>query len=139
MARKKAKTYNIKSKIVNKIRSVWRYSPLRKEVKERCEIDDHYYVELPRKIKGLVKVIKVKFPYYRCEKCRKITEKIEVDHKIPAIDIEKGWQGFDSFIERLFCDISNLQGICKRCHDKKTNKENKVRKIKKPLDKKIKE
>lgn len=127
MARK-AKTENIKSKIVNKIRSVWRYSNLRKQIRKRCEVDQHYYLELPRKIKGKIKTIKVKFSYYRCEKCRKLTDHVDIDHKIPAVDPVLGWQGYDIFIERLFCNSDNLWGLCLICHGKKTTKENSKRK-----------
>ena len=130
MARK-AKTENIKSKIVNKIRGVWRYSNLRKEIRKRCEVDQFYHLELPRKIKGQVKTIKVKFCYYRCEKCRKITDHVDVDHKDPAVDPVLGWQGYDIFIERLFCSPDNLWGLCETCHSKKTTKENTTRKASK--------
>lgn len=110
MARKK-KPYNIKTKIVAGIRKVWRFHPMRTEVKNRCKTGDGWF---------------------RCEKCRKLTDHVDVDHKVPAIDPVLGWQGYDSFILGLFCDINNLQGICISCHETKTGRENKIRKVKKP-------
>ncbi len=109
-----AKVYNVKSKIVAGIRKVWRFSPLRREV---------------------IRLAKTEDGFYRCTKCRKKTDNVEVDHKNPAVDPETGWQGYDIFIERLFCDISNLDALCLKCHTKKTEKENKVRKAKKLVDK----
>jgi hypothetical protein len=106
---KKKKVYNLKSRIVAGIRKVWRFSPLRTEVKKRCKVDG----------------------FYRCDKCRKLTDHVDVDHIQPAIDPTLGWQGYDSFIERLFCDINNLQGLCLSCHSGKTTSERKVRKANK--------
>jgi hypothetical protein len=107
---KKKKIYNLKTRIVAGIRKVWRFSPLRTEVKKRC---------------------RVKIGIYRCEKCRKLTDHVDIDHKEPAVDPVLGWQGYDIFIQRLFCDVSNLQGICLRCHELKSDKESKVRKVNK--------
>lgn len=51
---------------------------------------------------------------------------IAVDHIIPVIDTDntdgkvKDW---NIYHDRLFCDKSNLQRICKPCHQKKTNDE----------------
>lgn len=115
---KKPKVYNTKGRCIAAIRKVWRWHPMRKEVKARCKTAEGFY---------------------RCEKCRKLCPEIEIDHIIPAVDPVKGWEGFDKFIERLFCDINNLEGKCHECHKKKSGKENKVRKTvrksKKTVDK----
>lgn len=107
---KKKKTYNLKTRIVAGIRKVWRFSPLRTEVKARC---------------------RVKIGVYRCEKCRKLTDHVDIDHKIPAVDPVLGWQGYNIFIERLFCSVDNLWGLCLRCHDRKSEGEMKIRKASK--------
>lgn len=54
--------------------------------------------------------------------------KMCLDHKIPIIDPVKGWQGFDSFIERLFCKAEGFQVLCPECHNSKTYLENELRK-----------
>lgn len=47
-------------------------------------------------------------------------EKISLDHKIPCLDPTKGFEDWNTYIERLFCTESNFQVLCKTCHDKKT-------------------
>jgi 5-methylcytosine-specific restriction endonuclease McrA len=44
---------------------------------------------------------------------------VHVDHIEPIGDLES----WDSYIEKLFCPASNLQVLCKDCHDKKTTNE----------------
>lgn len=52
-----------------------------------------------------------------CEKCTKRVPKIYVDHKQKVGDIDGG------FIHRLFCPSTELQALCKKCHDAKTKQE----------------
>lgn len=54
-----------------------------------------------------------------------------VDHINPVIDPKKGFTTWDDFINRLFCEIDDLQVLCKDCHDKKTKEENEVAKQRK--------
>ena len=65
--------------------------------------------------------------YFRCEKCRGLQEKVHIDHINPCVPLT-GWEGYDSFITKLFCDPLELQVICEKCHSKKTQEEVKVRK-----------
>lgn len=67
---------------------------------------------------------------YLCVMCNGIFGKKDtsLDHKIPVVDPDKGFEGFDVFIDRLFCEEDNWQRLCNPCHDLKTGKENKVRK-----------
>ena len=44
------------------------------------------------------------------------------------VDIEHGWQGWDIFIERLFCEVDQLDALCKNCHLSKSNHEVQMRK-----------
>ena len=53
---------------------------------------------------------------------------IQVDHIIPVVDPNKGFETWDVFVERLYCDQDNLQAICKPCHDIKTKQEKKPKK-----------
>ena len=50
-------------------------------------------------------------------------EKISLDHKICVISPEKGFEDWNTYIERLFCPEENYQVICKTCHDAKTKEE----------------
>jgi 5-methylcytosine-specific restriction endonuclease McrA len=101
----KKKTFNPKTKIVPAIRRIWFHSPLRREVMKRAKVDE----------------------YFRCEKCRGLQEKVHIDHINPCVPLT-GWAGYDVFITNLFCDPSQLQVICEKCHSKKTQDEVKTRK-----------
>lgn len=59
---------------------------------------------------------------YKCNYCKKAfsSKEVQVDH-IDAIGKFNG--DWNDYIERMFCDIANLQVLCKECHKKKT-KEN---------------
>jgi hypothetical protein len=52
-----------------------------------------------------------------------IAGKIYMDHIEPVVDPDEGYNGWDSFIERLFCDEEGFQLLCKECHDEKTAQE----------------
>lgn len=105
MARKKKK-FNPKTKIVAAIRRIWFHSPLRREAVNRSKVEE----------------------YFRCEKCRGLQEKVYIDHITPCVPLT-GWDGYDVFINNLFCDPSQLQAICEKCHSKKTSDETKTRKV----------
>jgi 5-methylcytosine-specific restriction endonuclease McrA len=66
--------------------------------------------------------------YYICMECNKEfgSTKIQVDHKIPVIpsNIPSKHMSFDVIVDRLFCDTSNLQILCKEDHKKKSLQEN---------------
>jgi 5-methylcytosine-specific restriction endonuclease McrA len=53
-----------------------------------------------------------------------------IDHIKPVISTSDGFVDWNEYIERLFCDPSNLSFICKQCHDNKTSIENVERKKK---------
>jgi 5-methylcytosine-specific restriction endonuclease McrA len=65
-----------------------------------------------------LKAAKISYGLYECALCKKPTRRkdINVDH-IVAIG---RFTTFDLYIERLFCDTSGLQVICKPCHKGKT-------------------
>lgn len=56
---------------------------------------------------------------YRCKKCEEWFryKEMEVDH-IVEVGPFKG--DFDDYARRMYCDQSNLQALCKWCHQKKT-------------------
>lgn len=57
--------------------------------------------------------------FYICARCNKEykSDQVQVDH-IDAIGKFKDC--WNEYIERMFCDIANLQVLCKKCHDKKS-------------------
>lgn len=83
----------------NALRLVWQRSHARKLVIKRCTGKDG-------------------FP--RCEKCKKKTPVVKVDHIKRIGEMDSG------FISRLFVPSKDLQGLCPPCHQKKTNSENSV-------------
>ena len=104
--KKKQKKFNFKSKVVSASRRIWLYSPVRREVVNRCKVEGGFY---------------------RCEFCRKLTEKVQVDHIAPSVP-ENGWDSWDKYFERLFVSADGMQGLCQPCHTKKTLEEQAKRK-----------
>ncbi len=84
----------------NAIRQIWHRSHVRKIVVARCTGADGFPV---------------------CEKCKKKTPAIKIDHLVAVGQVDGG------FIERMFVPSKKLQGLCKRCHQDKTNLENRLR------------
>lgn len=66
---------------------------------------------------------------YQCNQCKDWfpEKKINVDHIIPAGTLTCGGD-LPGFIERLFCELDNLQVLCETCHNKKTADEKSVKK-----------
>lgn len=65
---------------------------------------------------------------YKCELCDHVgvQKSLQVDHIEPVIPIS-GFDNWEGFITRLFCDEDGLQLICKSCHKNKSKKENQLR------------
>lgn len=85
---------------------------------------------------------------YRCDGCgrevpptiydedkRKRVKNIFVDHIEPIIDPAVGFTTWDECIERMFCDSSNLQLLCKVCHSVKSKEEIEIAKQRRLLTK----
>lgn len=120
---KKKKTYNKDSQIRGALRRAFVRSPAISEIlqKNRKEVD-RFNKDGSKSIKKAV--------LYQCNKCKQWFPKkfISVDHIIPVIPVEGTFTTWDDFINRLFCDINNLQCMCDGCHDEKTQEERKLRK-----------
>lgn len=113
-----AKTWNQEAAIRGALRRVFSRSPIIREVmfKVRREVPK-YNKDGSRAKKDAVQ--------YRCNVCTTYvgSTKVAVDHITPVISVNDGFVDFNTFIERLFCDVSNLQVICDTCHNLKTNSE----------------
>ena len=96
----------LKAYIFGALRKVWRWSPERREVLNAAKI-------------GTDK--------YKCLECATVSKRkfVHVDHVFPVVDPLKGFEGFDTYISRLYCDKEGLQILCSSCHSAKTKAENK--------------
>ena len=72
---------------------------------------------------------------YLCATCNQVVpltvdkkKNVFVDHILPVVDTGKGFDGWDVYIERMFCEEKNLQVLCKECHDSKSLLEREERK-----------
>jgi 5-methylcytosine-specific restriction endonuclease McrA len=138
MAKKKKKPkYNQNSQIRSAIRRAFSRSPAVQNVKNRARSEHPKY----NKDGSLAKKPAVRF---ECAICHKLFmgKDIACDHIIPVIDIEESFQGWDAFVDRLFCSEDNLQMVCSyklkynhlhgdaaSCHNLKTAEEKKLRKL----------
>ena len=64
---------------------------------------------------------------YQCNSCNKwwIEKKINVEHITPAGSLSSS-KDLPGFVERLFCEVDNLQVLCEACHNKKTANDKKA-------------
>lgn len=83
----------------------------------------------PERRKARAKAAGTKFNTYYCEQCNELFERSQthVDHKEPVVEIETGFKDWNTYIERLFCDASNLQVLCISCHKTKSKAESVLR------------
>lgn len=113
-----AKTWNQEAAIRGALRRTFSRSPVIREVlfKVRREVPK-YNKDGSRAKKDAVQ--------YRCNVCNSYvgSTKVSVDHIVPVVSVSEGFVDFNTFIQRLFCDASNLQVICDSCHNTKTQAE----------------
>jgi 5-methylcytosine-specific restriction endonuclease McrA len=67
--------------------------------------------------------------HYECAKCNGqfVSADVQADHILPVVDTKEGFVDWNTYIDRLFCDISNFQILCRSCHALKTADEKKQR------------
>lgn len=80
------------------VRQVWSWSHARKLCVQRCTDAEG-------------------FAHCENHKCKKKVPKIYPDHITAVGAVDAG------FLERMFTPSKNLQGLCKKCHDRKTRQE----------------
>ena len=124
---KKKPPYNQSSAIGSALRRAFSRSPIVREVL----LDGRR--EVP-KFKKDGKRSKKDSVQYQCEVCGKwvASTKVSVDHLNPVVPPDGSFDSknpdWNMYINRLWCDRSNLQRICDDCHDIKTAAESEVRK-----------
>jgi hypothetical protein len=117
-----------KNLIKGAMRRIFSRSELRNKVADSVSVPNHYEPTRPRVTK-----------WSRCPVCTELTPTylIQIDHKEPIIplDSEISKMTLDEIAERIWCEESNLQAICKSCHEIKTTAEMAIRKANKAKNK----
>lgn len=107
------------------IRRVFSRSELRRRVIDATVMEGYTDPTRPRVKK-----------WCRCAECKQPTPKsyLECDHIAPIILLDSSLEsmvqsnaGWDNLIDRVWCEIKNLQGICQTCHERKSLAEGKLR------------
>jgi 5-methylcytosine-specific restriction endonuclease McrA len=57
---------------------------------------------------------------------KKRINNVIVDHIVPIIDPAVGFVSWDLVVASMFCELANLQVMCRACSDKKTATERDV-------------
>jgi len=130
MAKKKKPKFNKDSAIRSSIRRVYSRSPDVIAAKNAVRRESIWY----KKDGTPAKKPRVE---YQCAECAKwyMGKNIQVDHRVPVIDPELGFQTWDIFVDRVFCPPENLDVLCKPCHKAKTDEEKHIRAINRKLAK----
>jgi 5-methylcytosine-specific restriction endonuclease McrA len=122
---KKKFKYNQSSVIKGALRRAFSRSPLviEKQQESRREVP-RYCKDGSRHKKNAVQ--------RQCEVCSAwvSSSKITIDHIIPVVSVDGELYDWNTYVDRLWCDKSNLQRICDTCHDAKTYKERTTRLLK---------
>jgi len=118
----------LKGQLISAIKRVWHRNPVRIAVLKATEVREYgTKKDGTRRAKPYV--------FYTCAACGALAKqqkskthpRINVDHIEPVVPIDRPLDSWDEYIERLFCDMSNLQALCDNCHDTKTQEENHAR------------
>lgn len=113
------------------LRRVFSRSDLRREVLQESIVPGYKDPNRPRVTK-----------WSKCSMCNAMTPtyKIDVDHIIPVIPINKTQDQltFDELVDNIWCVKSNLQALCENCHNAKSKLENSLRRAHKKSLKEIK-
>jgi hypothetical protein len=126
MAKKKKKVFNVKSWLINSLRRISsRYPPI------YTTLNNAKIYKNEGKYKNGKPKIRVYFKCVECEKLKKkklyTRQEINVDHIEEVIGTE-GFVDWNTYIDRLFCEATNLQCLCLEHHKEKTDENNKTRK-----------
>ena len=102
------KPVNLKTWVIQRLRGQSYKWPSRNEALVAARIE-----------RGLYKCAHCNGTFKRCE--------VEIDHIKPVVPLT-GWDNWDGFIERLFCNTEGFQILCKTpCHTVKTTAEDTIR------------
>ena len=104
--------WNTKTKLTSAMRRLWRSSPAYREAYEHAKEE---FTVLSTYGKAMRRV------RFVCASCGHAgaREVMQCDHVRPAVPLG-GWEGWDSFVTRLFCPAIDLRILCQTCHDRIT-------------------
>jgi len=118
---KKKPKFNRDSAIISALKRTFSRSPVVVEVRKSLRQEQVKY----KKDGTVAKVPAVLYPCAECNELH-MGKNTQVDHIEPVVplNIPVKHACLDMIIARLFCDISNLQMLCKICHKVKSKEEN---------------
>ena len=66
---------------------------------------------------------------YECASCKELfgPKEIDMDHVDPVVSLKDGFIDWNTFIDRLFPEVTGWQVLCKLCHELKTIQEDSLR------------
>lgn len=104
--------FNKQKFIEKELRGAFKGCPLYTEARNRAK---HEYFEPSKHGKPQRRV------HYKCAQCgrffRDENKNIAVDHIVPVVDPAVGYVDMNTYTDRLFCDIDNLQVLCNYSND----------------------
>lgn len=87
-----------------------------------------------------LKAARVERGLYKCSNCEQIfkSKEVQIDHVEPVVPLKVTEEGqtWDSYITRMFCEVSGYQILCTTCHTMKSAVEVQTRKQNRQLLKK---
>jgi len=124
---KKRKSYVPVAKIKNALRRIHMHDKQRTKAKAKCKADVATY-----KCESCSLLIYEGVSDKRYEELKEnwnsvgkdlVRGKLELDHKVPVVDVKIGYADWNTYIERLYCGPDDYQGLCRDCHADKSAKE----------------
>ncbi len=117
------------------LRRVFARSEMHEPILEACRVP---VSEVPVEVRAARPKVKDE-NWVRCPLCKEYTNmsSMQVDHVDPVIPVTSSLVEMDllDVINRIWCDPSNLQATCKKCHAPKTKLENDTRRANKKAKK----
>lgn len=112
-----AKEWSPHRYLVAAARKIWRWSPERREVLKKAKAGkDQWTCEKCKTVFGIVEMVTKKG-----RKRKRMGG--AVDHIVPIGKQPAKWSDYPAYYKRMFCPRTNLQVLCKACHDPKSKAE----------------
>jgi 5-methylcytosine-specific restriction endonuclease McrA len=118
---KKKPKWNENAAIRSAVRRIFSRSPVVREILNKSRRERTWYK------KNGTEASKPRVEF-QCSSCGEwfMGKDIQVDHVDPVVDPTVGFLDWNTFIERLFCNASNLKILCKAEHKAKSDLEKSI-------------